>query len=433
MGVHLSRSSCCFALWAIAFANPFLLPAAAQEKTAAKCTDVHGALMTHRANGKWEGVPSGSAVPADQLLIVLFGAEFVSPNGFVQTRILADVGERGPYPVLESAVRFHPPTTADLELTIERGIVILMNKKKKGEAKVRLHVQGETFELTLHDASSRVGIEVYGRHLPGPAELKDAKKDVPVTTLALFALEGEVVISTEKQATRLQAPPGPALYLWDSVSRAFEVQRFEVLPDSVKPMSVVERKQFDGICKHAAVWFAEPGLVGAALDKAVNSPHASERKSAVVAVGAIDDLPRLMGALENKDHADTRDMAVLTMRAWLGRGPGQTVKLFDHLTKVEKYSAAQAKSLLYLLNGVEPEKRGQAQTFVVLIQSLNHSKISLRELARWHLARLVPESKSIAYDAAARAAARQEAIAQFRRLVPEGEVPSPPKKKPINP
>jgi hypothetical protein len=52
-----------------------------------------------------------------------------------------------------------------------------------------------------------------------------------------------------------------------------------------------------------------------------------------------------------------------------------------------------------------------------------------RELARWHLVRLVPEGASIKYDAAAPEAERLQAIAEWRRLVPPGELPPPPKKK----
>jgi hypothetical protein len=46
---------------------------------------------------------------------------------------------------------------------------------------------------------------------------------------------------------------------------------------------------------------------------------------------------------------------------------------------------------------------------------------------------LVPDGKSIAYDAAAAEGQRLQAIAQWRRLIPEGQLPPPPKKKTSTP
>ena len=111
------------------------------------------------------------------------------------------------------------------------------------------------------------------------------------------------------------------------------------------------------------------------------------------------------------------------IRHWLGREPGQSIRFFEHLTKAEKYTPIQAKNLIHLFNGIEAEKRRQPGTYDLLIQALDHGKMPARELAHWHLVRLAPDGKSIAYDAAGTEAQRQEAIAAWRRLIPEGELP----------
>ena len=85
--------------------------------------------------------------------------------------------------------------------------------------------------------------------------------------------------------------------------------------------------------------------------------------------------------------------------------------------------------MIYLLKGIEDQKLKQPETYDLLIQALNHSKMPVRELARWHLVRLVPDGKSIAFDAAADEAQRLQAIAQWRRLIPEGQLPPPPPKR----
>src|SRR2546422_953675 len=81
------------------------LPAAAQDKAAVRCTAVHGALLTASKDG-WSNISAKTDVLADRLVVALFGAEFTSPNGAVGLKMIADVGQRGPFPVLEAAASF---------------------------------------------------------------------------------------------------------------------------------------------------------------------------------------------------------------------------------------------------------------------------------------------------------------------------------------
>ncbi len=417
-----------FALIPVAVLITGAMPALAQKKAAAHCTAVEGALLMAGKAGGWESIAAKSDVAADRLLVAMFGADLSSLNGAVQTRLVADVGQRGPFASLETRVQFHAAKDADLDMSLERGIVVLSNKKKTGEAKVLLRVADETFEVVLHDAKSRVGIEVHGRHMPGPPKLKAAKDDAPVVTMLLFALQGEAVVATGQNATRLQAPPGAALFMWDSVSRTSEVHRFEKLPDFAKPFDEKERKLFETMCGYAKPLADKPGETRKLLQKAVSSADPLERKAAVVGMGALDDLSGLFDALGDAKHGDVRDTAVLVARHWVGRDQTHSQQWYDGALK-QGYTPTQAKNMLYLLNGIEPDKLRQPGTYDILIAGLNHGKAPIRELARWHLVRLVPGGDKIAYDAAAAEPQRLQAIAQWRRLVPEGEVPMPPKKK----
>lgn len=401
----------------------------AQDQPAARCAAVHGAMLMRTPAGAWQSVAAASNIPADRLLVALFGAEFHDAKDAVEMRLIADVGQRGPFPVLEAAVRFHASKSADLAVTLERGVAVLINTKKAGAAHVRLQVREEVFDLTLTEPKARIGVEIYGRHVPGPVQISEPKLDDPVANVIFLALEGEIVISTGQRTTRLQAPPGNALFMWDSATREPEIRRFEKLPDFAKPMDEKERQQFATICGYAKSWAGKPGDIGKSIAEAVLAKEADQRKAAVVALGALDELPRLIQVMDGKQSADARDAAVVVVRHWLGRAPGQTVALYKHLIMQEKYTPAQAKTLLYLLYGIESEKIKQPHTYDVLIGALNHSKVPVRELARWHLVRLVPDGKSIVYDAGAAEGQRLQAIAEWRRLIPEGELPPPPKKK----
>jgi hypothetical protein len=432
--MRFAISACCcqclLIVLSIALA-PVAQVAHAQDKTvAAQNTAVHGALLMRTKAGGWQSVAANAEIPADRQLVALFGAEFTSDNEAVQLRLVADVGQRGPFPVLEASVRFHANKKVDLDMTLERGVAVLSNKKKAGAAHVRLLVRDEVFEITLSEPRARLGIEIYGRHVPGQVQLSDPKKDDPVANVAFFALEGEVFIGNGKHRTRLQSPPGNALYLWDSLTRQPEVQRFDKLPDFAKPLDEKELKAFGTICGFAKSWIAEPDAIGKTiLDQAIGGSEMSQRKAAVVALGALDDLPRLIQVLDNRKSADARDMAVVVMRHWLGREPGQSVLLYEYLTKKENYTPVQAKSLIHLFHGIESEARRKASTYDALLQGLSHSKMTIRVMAHWHLVRLAPDGKTIAYDAAASEQDRDQAIAAWRRLIPEGELPPPPKQK----
>src|SRR5688572_23206506 len=81
---------------------------------------VDGVLLT-AADGK--PLASATSVPAGQMAVVLGRAEIASANGAAKAIVVGDVGEIGPLMALEAAVRLHESKAADLELTLDRGII----------------------------------------------------------------------------------------------------------------------------------------------------------------------------------------------------------------------------------------------------------------------------------------------------------------------
>ena len=397
-------------------------------KTGVRCTTVYGVLLESTKPGEWKSTAAKTHTPLEHRLVALFGAEFQSANGAAQVRLVADVGERGPFPVLESAVQFHANVEADLDVTVFHGIAILTNLKPSGKAKMIVRVRDEKFAVTLEDAKSRVGVEVYGRRLPGPFTPDKGKDQGPVTSVVFVALDGEAVIDNKQHVSRLHAPPGTAMLLWDSATRTSEIHRFDKLPDCMKPASADEKKAFAAICDFTKALAQNPGDARALLAKAIKSDNPAERKTAVVATGALDDLPGMLAALSS-DKADVRDMAVIVLRHWLGRDQVHANRWYEMLTKDQQYTPIQARNMIYLLSGIEEDKRRVPSTYDLLILGLNHKKMPMRQLAHWHLVRLVPDGKMIPYDATGGEAQRIRAIEDWRRLVPEGEMPRPSEKK----
>jgi hypothetical protein len=90
------------------------------------------------------------------------------------------------------------------------------------------------------------------------------------------------------------------------------------------------------------------------------------------------------------------------------------------------YTKAEAETIMQMLHS--PFDRGQAETYETLIAYLKHRKQAVRELAYWHLSRLTTVGRDIAYDAAAPAAERNKAVAAWKKLIPDGELPKEDKK-----
>jgi len=76
-----------------------------------------------------------------------------------------------------------------------------------------------------------------------------------------------------------------------------------------------------------------------------------------------------------------------------------------------------------------PFHKDRPETYQTLIEYLRSDRLPVRELARWHLDRLAPAGRSIAFDAAAPAEERAQAVKKWKELVPEGQLPPPPKRE----
>jgi uncharacterized protein (TIGR03000 family) len=392
----------------------------------AQCVAVAGALLARDEAKHWHAVKAGEPVPAGQLLVALPEAELLSKNGAVKVVMLADVGQRGPLPVLEAAVRLHDNPDYDLDISVERGIVGFMNLKKEGAARVRVRASEASAELALKTPGTKVGVEIFGRHPPGCSTGAQIKEDRPTIYVVMLVREGEATLSNDKHTIALRAPPGPALLMWDNLEKKVDVQHLDKLPPSLLPTGEAEMKLFKAVS--AATQPLMDGKIEPALKKLLASADPLERIVGVTGAGALDAVPLVLASLADAKHGDVRDHAIIVLRNWLGRGPGQIKALMAELRKDGKYNEAQAKTYLQLLFGFDDEERMRADTYEVLIDLLRHSKLPVRELARWHLVRLVPAGKDIVYDAAAPEAERQRGYEQWRALVPPGKLPPAPKK-----
>jgi hypothetical protein len=223
----------------------------------------------------------------------------------------------------------------------------------------------------------------------------------------------------------MAAPPGPAFFRWDSQTKTPDLEHLDKLPSEFF-RDEEGKKRFALLCKAAEGLGDKEGSKRIAL--LMKSKDPIEREVAVTAAGAFDDLPRLLEALKDDQNADVRRQAVLVLRHWLGRGPGQ-IKALAQAAAGLGYPMASNKTVVHLLFGFDDHERRQPQTYELLIENLKHKQLAIRELAHWHLVRLAPAGQKIAYDAAAPEAQRLAAAALWEKLIPAGELPPAPMSK----
>jgi hypothetical protein len=344
-----------------------------------------------------------------------------------------------PSPVLASEVVLHDSRAYDLDFTLREGRVLLTNTKEKGPARIWVRLPGFAWQLTLAEPGARVGLEIYGRWPHGVRFSKEPRPGVqPTKVLVLLMLKGQAQLQTDTHSYELSAPPGPALMTWDSVAgEASGPQSLKELPAWADPNVLVpaEGKAVEEVVRLYQAKLKKTGSPEEALTELLDAaatekdkPRAAEmREFAVLGYNALDELPRVAEALADPHSADVRDAAVLALRTWIGANGGRDQQLYRLLQDHLGYTDRQAEAVLDLLHS--PFDADNPATYESLIRLLQHSKLAVRQLARWHLYRLAPAGREIVYDPAAPEEEREKAVKAWQELVPSGELPKEKKTK----
>jgi hypothetical protein len=401
---------------------------AEERKVAGKCLTPTGTMIRREAPDKpWEIVKSKEDLHSGDLLVGLPGAMLASKNNAVRLAFLVDLEGKSPFPIKECAVVLHDNPAVDLDFTLDRGRADVQNTKEKGSATVRLHVRDQVWDLTLEEPGARVAFELYGRWPKGTQFTKNPKPtDVPVADLVILVIKGEVEVKHGTIQHAMHAPPGPAILTWDSISGEDATpKRLEKLPEWAHVAADIHAKdlvRFEAFRKLTV----DKGIE-AALVEFLDSNEPDKRRLALIGFAAIDDLPHLGKGIAYAKHADVLDNGILSLRHWIGRSPGQDMKLYNRLVDGVKFPPAHAVIILNLLHSFSDEQLARPELYEVLIDYLDHERLVVRALANWHLIRLAPEGKKIEFKPLDDKEKREEAIRQWKKLIPPGKLP--PKQK----
>ena len=369
----------------------------------AKSNSPASTFSARPANGnQFRNLPDKDNLYSGDLLVSLPGGTIVSKNSAVTLRSLSDYDARSPLPILETAFSLADTQDCDLDLKLDRGRVDIANTKSSDSATVLVRFWDQTWKIVLDTPSTRVAIEICGRWPPGtrfrPTKPSDdaAKSRAPVASLVFLLLNGTASVDVGGVTLALKAPPGPAQLNWNSLTGARpQPLKLEKLPDWANPdaaLSVEGKKVAAAIEKFRKARAENPGQ---SIERFLASADPVEQRIALVTLGALDDLDTLGKSLVEAKSLEQWDFGITVLRHWLGRCRGQDQRYYEILTTIRGYNTAQAKAIMQLLFGFSTDDLALPETYEVLIDYLVHEKPAIRNLAAWHLVRLVPQESRL--------------------------------------
>jgi hypothetical protein len=367
---------------------------------------------------------------AGDLLVSLPGGALTSKNGAVTLKALSDFDGNSPLPILETAISLNDPKEHDLDFLLDRGRVDLTNTKSAGSASVRLHFWDQTWTIVLDDPETRVAVELCGRWPSGSrfklseAVSEPATPAKPVASLVLLVLKGSAAVNIGTFTLALQAPPGPAEIRWNSITgtraQPLKLQRLPNWANAEVESTERGKRAAATVEKFRQARAVDPAK---AIDDFLTSSNPAEQRVALITLGALDELPKMGKALSEAKNAEEWDFGITVLRHWLGRSPGQEQKLYSTLINLRGYTPSQAKCIIQMLFGFSEDDLKQPETYEVLIEYLVHEKAGIRNLAAWHLIRLVPEGKAILFKPNGTAQENAKTYEEWQKIIPKGKLP----------
>jgi hypothetical protein len=399
-----------------------------------------GDLLVNEHPGQpWRTLGYRGDVHSRDLLTALPGIQArleTSPRA-VELTLWGNLPKLSEFSGLESAVILHDSRAFDLDFTLRRGRVIVTNRKESGTARVWLRIEGAGFQLTLGEPGDSVCIALYSYWPRGvPFSLTPRPDDILVHTLNIVAIKGQADVKVSGVQHALSAPPGRSFFHWDNINGPDATPRqrpqLETWADPSRQPPEDAKPLLDTIAKYqAAVKDNDPRTVLFDLLSAAGKEEEREQAKAtadfaVFGLAAINDIDRVMQALDDPRRAEVRRAAALALRHWIGADAGRDRLLYHFLVDQLKYSKHHSATVLQLLHSAFAAE--EPETYETLIEYLRHDKLAIRELAWRHLSRLVPEDIGVPYDPAAPPAQRAKAYDAWKELIPSGSLPARKKK-----
>ena len=398
----------------------------------ARCLGKKGSvLILAKGSSTWRPANEEEELFAGDLIISGAGVPIENLEKTVKLTFRGDIAGTSPLPIRETAIKLLPKKKGcDFSVDFERGRIELTNTKEKGSVKcsVTLFDDEDHGQVVLNEPGSTCSMEELGRWPKGTHFNPLSKQEVkPVYDLIYIALKGTSEVSDHGITHFMSAPPGPAMLSWNSAdglppikTKLEKLPEWTLIPDLSNP---IVRDRIGAVLKIRDQFFAKKPLPEI-LSSMVVSESEADRFIAINLILATDQLDLFFKVLTTTKYNDVIDNGIIGLRHWIGRKPGQDLKLYGFIIDARHYSKIQAEIFVDLLHSFGDDELKEPETYEVLIDYLGSDKAGIRGLANWHLHRLAPKGRDIKFDPIAPEAERKEAIAKWKKLVPKGTVPS---------
>lgn len=434
-------------LSALVLLAPPVLSAGGKDKTTttvpARTRSPFDAILRLDATGKAHSLGLNAEIAAGQTILSPPGSRGLLDvaQGDLRVSLVGNLPGLTPSSTLESSVVLDPPGKFDLNLRLVRGLVIVESARAKGSAQVRLQIADKHLDVAMPDKSA-IALELM-TYWPQGTRFDPKAKDQPRGELLFFVLQGKVDVTMEEEKHFLTAP---VMYRWTTDQGVEGPLSLSKLPEWYEAPKDPAPKKKKGMMKMKKDKGPKKGPT--AKENAAEDPRwsmllavekvrlASEKEKDVVAfalkhadplvrrigvfrAAALDRDQTLFEVLNTDRSREVRTAALLALKHQIG----QSRAALNGFYQGSKLDDGRKKILLFLLLGLEAEARRRPETYEALIGYLDHDVQAIRSVAGEVLAGLVPAGKEIGFDAAGDAAARRQAQAAWRKLIPAGKLP----------
>jgi hypothetical protein len=397
----------------------------------ARATSAAGSLVMRLAQGtQYQPLAAEADIYSSDRIVAFPKASLRSKNGRITLTFPGDLEGNAPTPIYDTAILLHPADDVDLDVTLQCGRLLIENTATEGTATCRLRFWNQTWTIALENSETRILIDLSSRWPAGtrfqPRKLQAPTTRTPIASVQLLLLKGQASVDVGGVALSLSSPPGPAELRWSSLHGPPRAPRkLERLPpwaDFSQAPTPQARALAEGFDRFRQLHVGEPDQ---ALARFAQAKDLLPRRIALHVALALDDLGHLEQVLSAPLTKEEWDLCVTFLRHWLARLPHHDQLLYDFLITQRQYSPAEGRIFLQLLLGFSEDDLNQAETYQVLLDYLTHDKAALRNLAAWHLLRLLPEAARFPYKPDGSREDAQRTREQWKQLLPPSALPPP--------
>ncbi len=351
--------------------------------------------------------------------------------------------------LFESRVRLYNHPVLALDMTLERGRVVIKNTRTDGKpAMVRIRFDNplqkkeEAFTIALLGKDAEVMIDRLASFplgaFPFYEDKNDTKRVGPLMDVNAFLLSGSAFFRWGGNGDRADATDGVQFVHWRNLQgKATPPQKWPQPPDWL----LAKPKAGDADARSktmAASQRLSANLQGRQLDvvlkEALESDNPASKQLALFCCTALDDYTTPVEYLgsDQSRQSDLRRYSIFALRYWMAQGVDNEYQVYNAFAS--GYKGVIAKKLMELLHGVGPEELAVPATWERLISDLDNEVLPMRELTalnlQYALAPRLPKAAQLIatrYSSIAPRDVRMQVQQQLRTFIPPGRLPPEPK------